>query len=391
MSRHILIKNGILHDAVSPGPKDLDILVTDGKIAKIGGYIRPPKGTETIDATGLQIWPGLVEAHSHIGMENSGTLESGDYNERNDAIVPQLEAIDGVDPFCEELVVARNAGVTCVATGPGSANVLGGTFIAIKTFGRRIEDMVVKRKVAMKCAFGENPKRCYASKSVSSRMTTAAKLREMLFKAKEYLAKKEAAGDDKEKLPAFDFKLEALIPVITREIPLKAHAHRADDIFTAIRIAREFEIKLTIEHCTDGSLISDILAKEGFPVAIGPTFSSISKPELRNKSFTTPAELVAAGCKVSIITDSGVIPQQHLAMMAGMAIRSGLDPFEALKAVTINPARHIGCEERVGSIEPGKDADIVITEGNLFSLESKIIKVLIEGNTVFEASWEQNH
>ena len=222
----LCIKNGTIHDAVHREAYVADILVEDGKICRIGENL---EAEETIDASGLNVYPGFVDAHSHIGLDGYG--EPGvDYNEMNDICCPQLRAIDGVDPMDHSFELARNAGVTCVCTGPGSANVLGGTFTVIKTAGKRIDDMIVKQAAAMKCAFGENPKRCYNSKCDSTRMTTAAILREALMKAQLYLRKKEAAGDDLSKLPPFDMKLEALIPVLRREIPLKAHAHRADYI-----------------------------------------------------------------------------------------------------------------------------------------------------------------
>lgn len=234
----------------------------------------------------------------------------------------------------------------------------------------------------MKCAFGENPKRCYRDKNNSARMSTAAKLREMLFKARDYMERKEAAGDDVLRRPAFDMKLEALIPVLKKEIPLKAHAHQADDIFTAIRIAREFDVKLTLEHCTEGHLVAQELAKEPYPMAVGPSLTHASKFELRNKTFETPGILAAAGCQVSIITDSPVIPQQYLPLCAGLAVKAGMDEFEALKAITIHPARHIGIEDRVGSLEVGKDGDVVIADGSPLLSETRILKVLIEGEEV---------
>ena len=214
-------------------------------------------------------------------------------------------------------------------------------------------------------------------------MTTASKLRVMLERAKDYLARKEAAGEDVLKQPPYDPKLEALIPVITGELPLKAHAHQANDIYTAIRIAKEFQVGLAIDHCTDGSLIAEDLAKEGYPVAVGPTLTHASKFELKNKSFETPGDLARAGCQVSIITDSPVIPQQYLALCAGLAVKSGMDAFEALKAITINAARHIGVEERVGSLEPGKDGDVVVADGNPMVSDTNIKYVLIDGEVVY--------
>ena len=377
----ICIKNGRVHDAVYREPYAADILIENGKIVKIGENLT---AGEVIDASGLEVYPGFVDAHTHIGLDGYGE-PGADYNEMNDICCPQLRAIDGIDPMDQSFVYARNAGVTCVCTGPGSANVLGGTFAAIKTAGKRIDDMIVKAQVAMKCAFGENPKRCYNSKCDSSRMTTAAILREALMKAQIYLCKKEAAGDDLSKMPPFDMKLEALIPVLRREIPLKAHAHRADDIFTAIRIANEFNVRLTLEHTTEGHLIADELAKTGLCMAVGPSLGHATKVEVRNKSWQTPGILSRAGCHVSIITDCTVIPQQYLPICAGMAVKAGMDPFEALKAITINPAEHIGIADRVGTLEVGKDADVVIVDGSPFEVSGMVHRVLIDGKTVYSA------
>ena len=210
-------------------------------------------------------------------------------------------------------------------------------------------------------------------------MTTAAKLREMLFKAQDYKARKEAAGDDPLKKPAFDMKMEALIPVLNGEIPLKAHAHQANDILTAVRIAKEFGVKMTLEHCTEGHLIVEELVKENLPCAVGPSLGHATKFELQNKSWTTPGVLAAAGCQVSIITDAPVIPQQYLTLCAAMAVKAGMDPYDALKAITINPAKHLGIEDRVGSLEPGKDADMVVYDGCPFEVASTLELVLIDG------------
>lgn len=303
-------------------------------------------------------------------------------------MTPQLSAVDAINPQDETFKMAREGGVTCVATGPGSSNVIGGTFCAIKTFGKRVDDMIVREKIAMKIAFGENPKNCYKDKGVYSRMSVAAKLREELTKAKLYEKKLEAAGYpdniDYSKLPAYDAKMEALLPVIHREIPLKAHAHRADDIYTAIRIAKEFNVDLRIDHVTDGALIAEDLAEEGYPVAVGPSFGHATKYELKNKGFHTPAILAKAGCQISIITDSPVIEERYLALCAGRAIFHGLDEFTALQAITINAARHAGIEERVGSIEEGKDGDFVILQGNPFAVDTRIEYTIIDGNIVYK-------
>ena len=376
------VKNGMIHDGIHQEAFCADILVEEGKIKAIGKNLEVPEGAETVDAEGLSVYPGFVEAHGHIGLDGYGIgYEGMDYNEMNDILSPQMRGIDGVKPLDPALPKAAAAGVTCVCVGPGSANVLGGTFTTIKTVGRRVDDMVVRDGVAMKCAFGENPKRVYRDKRDSSRMTTAALLREILFKAREYMEKK-AAGDDLSKRPSFDIKLEALLPVLRREIPLKAHAHAAEDIFTALRIAKEFGVKITLEHVTEGHLIVEELAEENVPLAVGPTLTSASKFELRNKSWTTPGVLAAAGCQVSIITDSPVIPQEYLPLCAGLAVQAGMDPFAALQAITINPARHAGIEDRVGSLEVGKDADIVITDGCPFEVSTKVKYVFIDGKEV---------
>ena len=378
----ICIKNGTLHTAVSKETFIADILIDGGKIVKIGKG-RSADGAEVIDATGLQVYPGFVEAHCHIGLDGYGIgYEGHDYNELNDPVTPQVQAIDGINPFDPCMKMAAKAGVTCFATGPGSSNSIGGTFAAIKPVGTRVDNMIVKFPVAMKCAFGENPKRCYQKQGISSRMTNAAKIREALNKAKVYKAKIEAAGDDASKLPAYDQKSEALIPVLNREIPLKAHAHQANDIFTAIRIAKEFGVGLTLEHVTEGHMIVDELAKENLPLAVGPTFGHASKFELQNKTWETPGILAKAGCHVSIITDAPVTPLHYLPLCAGLAIKAGMDEYDALRAVTINPAEHIGIADRVGSLEEGKDADVVIVDGCPFDVTGVIKHVLINGEEV---------
>lgn len=379
----LCVKNGMIHDAIREEAFQADILVENGKIKAIGDNLKLNDGVQIVDAEGLFVYPGFVEAHGHIGLDGYGIgYEGMDYNELNDIISPQMRGIDGVKPLDPAFSAAAAAGITSVCVGPGSANVLGGTFTTIKTKGKRVDDMVIRDAVAMKCAFGENPKRVYRDKKDSSRMTTAALLRETLFKAREYMEKKEAAGEDISKKPAFDIKLEALIPVLKREIPLKAHAHASEDIFTALRIAKEFDLKITLEHVTEGHLIVEELAKEGVPLAVGPSLTSASKFELRNKSWTTPGVLAAAGCQVSIITDSPVIPQEYLPLCAGLAVQAGMEPFAALQAITINPAKHAGIADRVGSLEVGKDADIVITDGCPFEVSTKVKQVLIDGNII---------
>ncbi len=379
----LCIKNGLIYDAINRDPYLADILIDNGVIVAIAPDLDVPEGAQVFDATDLFVYPGFVDAHSHLGLDNYACgWEGKDYNEMTDILCPQLRGVDSINPMDPTFKMAAEAGVTCVAVGPGSANVLGGTFVAIKTVGRRVDNMIVKNPIAMKCAFGENPKRCYKDKASSCRMDIASKLRETLNKAREYQLKKELAGDDLSKKPAYDPKLEALVPVLKKEIPLKAHVHRADDIFTAIRIAKECDVDLTLEHVTDGSLIVDELAEEGYPVAVGPSLGHATKLELINKSFETPGLLAKAGCQVSIITDSPVIPQQYLALCAGLAVKSGMDEFDALQAITINPAKHIGVADRVGSLEVGKDGDVVIADGSPLVSNTNVVKVFIDGKSI---------
>lgn len=379
----MLIKNGTIYDAIHAQPYVADIALRDGIIAAIGPDLPPQDGEEVLDASGKRVYPGFVDAHSHQGLDNYGMgWEGHDYNEMGDVVSAQLRGIDSFNPMDRGLRLALEGGVTTIGAGPGSANVLGGTFLAVKTHGKCVDDMVVKAEVAMKCAFGENPKRCYKDKGDAARMTTAANLRNMLFLARDYMERKEAAGDDIAKRPKFDMKLEALIPVLKGEMPLKAHAHRADDICTAIRIAKEFGVKLTLEHCTEGHLIPEIVARSGCPAAVGPTLTNASKIELCNKSFTTPGVLARAGVQVSIITDSPVIPQQYLPLCAGLAVKAGMDPFQALEAITINPAKHLGIEDRVGSLEVGKDADVVIADGDVMVSDTHVLTVFLNGERV---------
>lgn len=391
MSTYLLLKQGTIHNAVERESFVADILIEDGKIKKIAPIIegKVVNEAEVIDATGMDVYPGFVDAHCHLGLDGYAVGFPGqDFNELGDPITPQLSAVDGINPQDETFRMAREGGVTCVSAGPGSSNIIGGTFCVIKTYGKRVDDMLVKEKSAMKIAFGENPKNCYKDKGVYSRMSVAAKLREMLRKTIIYDKKLEEAGYpdhiDYSKLPAYDDKLEALLPVIHKKMPLKAHAHRADDIFTAIRIAREFDLELRLDHVTDGALIAEELAKEGYPVAVGPSFGHATKYELKNKGFHTPAILADAGCQVSIITDSPVIEERYLPLCAGRAIYNGLDEFTALQAITIHAAKHIDAEDRVGSIEEGKDADFVLLKGTPFAVDAQILYTIIDGHVVYK-------
>ena len=381
----LYIKNGYIKTMAGPDIENGCVLIgDDGKIAAVGADVACPEGAQVIDAQGRLVTPGCVEAHCHIGLHNEAVgWEGMDYNEGIDPITPQMRAIDSIWPMDEAFEHARKGGVTTCCTGPGSANVLGGTFVAIKTAGKRVDDMIVKDPIAMKCAFGENPKRFYGKQSKKApltRMGTAALLRETLFKAKRYMEELDAGKE-----PKFDMKLEALLPVMRGEIPLKAHAHRSDDIFTSIRIAKEFGLKLTLDHCTDGAVIAEELAKEGYPAFVGPSLGSKTKIELASKSFDAPGVLHKAGVKVSIITDAPVIPQQYLPMCAGQAVQAGLPMEEGWRAITINPAESIGIADRVGSLEVGKDGDVVIwTADPLVNVGARAVCTVIEGKVVYQ-------
>lgn len=381
----LLIKNGHIKPIVGEELENGCVLIDDaGKIAAVGAELEAPADAQVIDAQGRLVTPGCVEAHCHIGLDNEAMgWEGHDYNEIVEPLTPQLRAIDSINPQDEAFANAIRGGVTSACTGPGSANVVGGTFVAIKLAGNRVDKMVIKNPIAMKCAFGENPKRCYGQslkKSPTTRMGTASLLRELLFKTQRYMEDKEAG-----KNPAYDMKLEAMIPVLKGEIPLKAHAHRADDILTAVRIAKEFGVKMTLDHCTDGAVIADELAEEGLPAFVGPSLGSKTKIELINKSFKTPSVLHKAGVPISIITDAPVIPLQYLPMCAGLAASEGLDMEEAWKAITINPAVYTGIADRVGSLEPGKDGDVVIwTADPLKTIGGHAYMTIVDGKIVYQ-------
>ncbi|WP_027624159.1 amidohydrolase [Clostridium lundense] len=382
----ILIKNGKIFTMAEKKYENGCILIDEGKIIEVGENIEVPTDAEIIDAKGGWVIPGIIDAHCHIGLKEEGMgFEGSDINETTDPITPHLRAIDGINPLDTAFEEAIKAGITTVMTGPGSANVIGGQFVVMKTKGICVDDMVMKAPAAMKIAFGENPKRVYNSKGKMpmTRMATAALLRDTLIKAKNYKQKKDSAqikGDSFD----IDLKMEALIPVLQKKIPLKAHAHRADDILTAIRIAKEFDVLLTLDHCTEGEIISEYIKNAEVPAIVGPTLTFKGKIETRNKSFTTPKKLNKAGIKVAIMTDHPVIPIQYLPMCAGLAVKEGWDLEEGLKAITINAAEIIGVADRVGSIENGKDADIAIFDGNPLDSLTNTLYTIINGKVEYK-------
>ncbi len=328
--------------------------------------------------------PGLIDAHTHVGVHEDGEgWEGQDTNEMTDPVTPQVKAIDGINPAGLGLQDAVNAGVTTVNTGPGSGNVVGGQFAAIKTSGSIVlDDLLIREPTAMKMATGENPKRVYDEKDriPSTRIGTGATLRKALFDAKDYLERKKKNGADNSFKK--DYKLEALVPVIKGDLRAKIHAHRADDIVTAIRIAEEFDLDYSIDHCTEGHKIADFLAEHESDAVVGPSMTSRSKRELIERTFKTSGLLAEAGVRVAITTDSPVIPIQYLPLLAAFAVREGMDKMEALKAITINSARVAGIEDRVGSLEPGKDGDFIVTNGTVLDLENNVEKVYVEGREI---------
>ena len=383
----LFIKNGIIN-TITNGIIEGDILIENGKITQIGKDIVVPLDIEVIDANNNLVFPGFIDAHTHLGLWEDGMgFEGADGNEETDPITPHLNPIDGINPMERSFEEARNGGITSVCSTPGSANVMGGQCIAIKTVGRRIDKMVIKNPVASKIAFGENPKSCYGQeeKAPQTRMAIAAMLRETLREAQQYLEDvKLHEEDDEHEKPDYDMKMESLLPVLNKEIPFKVHAHRADDMFTAIRIAKEFDLKLTLDHCTEGHLIVEDLVEEGYPVIVGPSLSERSKIELRNLTFDTAGILSNAGMQVSLTTDHPVIPLQYLPICAGIAVKHGMDSKKALEAITINSAKALGIDNRVGSIEIGKDADIVIWDNNPLEVQSNVLYTIIDGKVVYK-------
>lgn len=388
----LLIKNGKVLTMEEADYENGYVLIDGKKIAEVGSMNDLNENQypidQIIDAQGGYILPGFIDAHCHVGMwEDSMGFEGDDGNEDTDPVTPQLRAIDAINPNDRSFREAYEAGITTVVTGPGSANVIGGQFAAVKTYGRRIDEMILKAPVAMKVAFGENPKTVYHQKNQSpvTRMATAAILRESLIKAKEYkenMEKYKGNPEENDK-PDFDFKMESLQMVLNKEIPVKAHAHRADDMFTALRIAKEFDINITLEHCTEGHLIADYLKQENVPVMVGPALSDRSKIELKNLTFRTPAILAEHGLSVAIITDHPVTPIQYLPLCAALAVREGMNETDALKAITINAAKNCGLDHMVGSLKKGKDADIAVFNANPLDFRSKAMYVIINGKIVY--------
>jgi len=378
----LLIKNGLLYTMESSRPTRGDMLIRNGKIAEISEKIAASADAQVIDAEGLYVLPGFIDAHSHIGIaQEKMSTHTDATNENTNPITPCMRAIDAINPMDSAFHNALAAGITGVMVGPGSANAIGGQFAFIKTYGRSVGDMVVLAPAAMKIAFGENPISTYGTNGniPSTRMGIASLIREELFLAKQYFDGEKCSGG-----VSPDFTKECYRELFEGKIPLKAHVHRADDILTAIRIAKEFGLGLTLDHCTEGHLIAEKIVESGFPAIVGPSLASRTKDEVSVSDFKTAGILQKAGVAVALTTDHPVSRIQHLPLCAALAVKEGMDKTGALRAITIDAAKICRVDDRLGSLTPGKDADIIICDGDPLSIESSVLKTIINGEIVWE-------
>ncbi len=369
------------------------IQITENIISKIAEKIAPCGDEPVIDAKGYWVLPGLVESHCHIGITEEKTGQEGDDgNETTEPVTPYLKALDAINPMDAAFHNAIKAGITSVMAGPGSSNVVGGQFVFLKTDGRRLDDMIVLEPAAMKIALGENPKKNYGSNNMmpSTRMAIGALLRKELLAAAQYTEAKKRALDSGEAFDE-DYRLECWIPVFEKRIPLKAHVHRADDILTAIRIAAQFGLCMTLDHCTEGHLIAEYIKESGYPAILGPHLASRNKIEVQYMDFKTAGLLHKAGVKIALTTDHPVSLIQYLPLCAGLAAKEGLDNEEALKAITINAAQICRVDNRVGSLEEGKDADIAIFDGNPMQTLTRCLYTIINGRVAYDAGAPEHH
>lgn len=381
----LLLEHAIIHPMKEESGKGEDtftgsILIRNGRILEVSPHFTLPESADCqiMDVRHQHVFPGLIEAHCHMGItEEKKGKEGDDCNEMVHPITPVLRAIDAINTMDAAFHDAVEAGITAAMIGPGSSNVVGGQFAVIKTSGRRIDDLIVKAPAAMKVAFGENPKVNFEAAGISpvTRMGIAGLLRQELTKARQYL-------DQRGKIEP-DFHYEAWVPVLEGKIPLKAHVHRVDDIFTAIRIAKEFHLSMTLDHCSEGHLIADELAQEGFPAIVGPDLASRNKIEVQNAAFKTAGILANSGILIAITTDHPVSLIQTLPLCAGLSVKAGLPIQEGLRAITINAAKICGVSDRLGSLEPGKDADLAIFDGNPMEIFTNTLLTMIDGKIVY--------
>ncbi len=374
----LLIQNGLVFTMETEQESHVDLLIDKGKIIQIAKKIKPTERMEVIDASGLRVYPGFIDAHSHIGLSEEKKTHQGDEsNEGTNPITPAIRALDAINPLDSAFHNALAVGITGVMVGPGSSNPIGGQFVFIKTHGRRVDDMIVKAPCAMKLAFGENPMTNYGTNGniPSSRMGIASLIREELTNARQYFQDGSQGN----------FGMDCYRELFEGAIPLKAHVHRADDIFTAIRIADEFGLGLTLDHCTEGHLIADAIAQSGYPAIVGPSLASRSKDEVKSSDFKTPGILQKAGVLVALTTDHPVSRIQYLPLCAGLAVKEGMSQWGALRAITIDAARICRLEHRLGSLKEGKDADIVMYDGNPLEIASSVRYTLVSGEIAWQA------
>ena len=376
-----------IHPISGPVIPSGTVLVVDGKIQAVGPEVAIPEGCRVIDADGATVVPGFIDAHCHVGLWEEGIkFEGDDGNEMTDPITPHMRALDGINPQDMGFEDARSAGVTTLFVLPGSANVIGGQPVCLKTAGVAIDDMAIRQPAGLKVAFGENPKRVYHSKNKmpTTRMGIAAMMRQSFVDAQTYARKQERAREKGEPGPDRDLRMEAIATSLSRRVPMRAHAHRTDDILTAVRIAEEFNLDLVVEHCTEGHKIAPLLAEKGVRAVVGPSMSCRSKVELRERNYETAAILQKAGVMVAIMTDHPVVPIHHLTLCAALAAKAGMGREAALAAITLNAARICGVDHRVGSIEPGKDADLVLLDGHPFDIDTNVLTTWIDGQVVYQ-------
>lgn len=384
----LVIRNGRIHTITNGVIERGSILIQDGKIVAIGAEVAVPEGARVIEAEGYWVQPGIIEAHSHLGVSEVGIGNEGaDYNEAVEPCTPHVRAVDGINPLETGLKEAVEGGVTAAWITPGSANVIGGQAATCRTWGTTVEEMVMNPFSGLKGALGENPKRVFQSKGkLATRMGSAGFFREMLYKAKAYVRKQEQAAKNGTEPPEYDVRLEPIAAVLRREVPMRIHAHRADDIMTAVRFAREFDFDLIIEHCSEGYKVADQLAAEPRlkGVAIGPSLGAPGKIETAGKLWATAGVMQRAGIRTAIITDHPVTPVQYLPLCAALCAKAGMDEEEALKAITINAAEICGVADRVGSLEVGKEADIAIFTGHPFDTwRTHTVATIIAGKVAY--------
>ncbi len=383
----LAIKNGVVYTIENGVIEGGTVLVDDGKIVAVGKDVTIPAGAEVIDATGKFVTPGIIDAHAHVSIWEEGLgWEGDDVNEMTSPITASVRAIDGINPDEIGLHDAFRGGVTTIWSAPGSGNVVGGEGVTMHTYGETVDEMIMLSPSGIKAATGENPKGAYGGRNLmpKTRMGVAALLRETLVKAQNYQQKIEKANGDPEKMPARDLGLENMVRVLKRELPLRTHCHRADDMMTVIRVAKEFNIKVTIEHATEGHKIAHELAKNDVAIIVGPSLTARSKVEVRDRSLATAGICAEAGVKVALMTDHPIIPVHYLPICAGLAVKNGMDEDEAMRAITLTAAEICGVAERVGSLVPGKEADIVVWDNHPFEYDTHVEYTIINGSVVYQ-------